>query len=324
MTFYQGWDGPKVYAAQLGEPVQLDLTMPAPQVGIVPLRPLDLSDILGGAFKAVRFNPVVMLGLTTLIVLITQLLGSLAAAALGPSADGLVPQGELEAVGLSGSVLLGSAASQLAIVVVNMGLMYATAQAVRAVRVRPADALRQMGRRLGPALALMALLTVFSAIPLAAMIAGFGASTTSGEVEAAVGVALLLFLVAVPVAIWLSIKWSFAPCLITIENLGPIRALRRSWDLTRGLFWRVLGITMLVNLVVGIAAGTVTQAFSFGAMLLTIGEQPQAMLVVLTASTVISTALTVPLTSAATTLLYLDARIRREGFDIILSEEMYR
>ena len=64
--------------------------MPRPQVrpalapGIIPLRPLSLSDIFNGAAVYIRANARATLGLTAVIVVITQLFTL--AAALGPLA----------------------------------------------------------------------------------------------------------------------------------------------------------------------------------------------------------------------------------------------
>ncbi|MDQ7992285.1 MAG: glycerophosphoryl diester phosphodiesterase membrane domain-containing protein [Propionicimonas sp.] len=326
MTFSQGWDGPKVYAAQLGEPVRLDLTMPPPQVGIVPLRPLGVGDVLSGAFKAVRFNPAVMFGLTVLVVLLGQLLGTGATLLLGEQLGAsLVPYEEpgLSIFGDVPTMLVQFGTGELTGLVVNMALMYATAQAVLARRVRPADALRHLGRRLLPALGLAGLLGGVGLLAVGAVALVFGAAGSSQDPSAVIGLGFLLLLLAGPLAAWLSIRLSFAACVVAVEEVGPIRALRRSWAVTRGLFWRVLGITLLVNLVVGMAAGTVSQVFTFGAMLLALESEAQFMLVAVTASTVVASVLTLPLTSAATTLLYVDCRIRREGFDIALSEAMY-
>ncbi|HEX4392883.1 MAG TPA: hypothetical protein VH084_15290, partial [Mycobacterium sp.] len=77
------------YAQQFGYPPQPGYGVPPPpQVrrawapGIIPLRPLSLSDIYNGAAVYIRANARVTLGLTAVVVVITQLLTL--AAALGP------------------------------------------------------------------------------------------------------------------------------------------------------------------------------------------------------------------------------------------------
>lgn len=333
MTFTPGWEGPKIYASQLGaEPLGAEGAILPPEVGIVPLRPLQTGDILGGAFKAVRYNPLVMFGLTILVVLVAQLLGTLATYVFGRQLGfDLIPfedVGEgaiLDQIGLTASVVVGSLVTGVTSIVVNMGLMYATTQAVSGRRVKAAEALLHMGRRMWPALVLAAIETaaVLAVVGAGAGLLALGA--LGNNAPTIIALSFVLLLVAAVPGVWLYVRLSFAPCAIAVERLGPIRAIGRSWRLTGGLFWRILGITLLVNLIVGMAAGTVTQVFGFGATMLALAStQPWALLAVTTASTVVSVGLTTPLTSAATALLYVDARIRREGFDITLSEAMLR
>jgi hypothetical protein len=204
-----------------------------------------------------------------------------------------------------------------------MGLMFATAQAVSAKRTKPVAALRHMGRRLGPALALVALGAAVAVIVIviAGMLVAFAAAAGPGAV---IGLIFLLGLVVGVPATWVVTRLLFAPCAIAVESLGPFQAIARSWQLTTGLFWRTLGITILVNVIVGMASGTVAQVFSFAAMLFALSSEQTWLVLAMTAmSTIVSVTLTLPLTSAATTLLYVDARVRREGFDITLSEAMY-
>ena len=74
---------------------------PAIKPGVIPLRPLTLTDILNGAFSYIRTNPKATLGLTTVVVVIAQLIGL--ALQIGP----LAAMGEL-------GVLRGEEASMAA------------------------------------------------------------------------------------------------------------------------------------------------------------------------------------------------------------------
>ena len=85
---------------------------PALKPGVIPLRPLTLTDILNGAVAYIRANPKATLGLTTVVVVVAQLLG--ADLAVGP----LAATGELGGAArrggdeLSTGILLGSSASE--------------------------------------------------------------------------------------------------------------------------------------------------------------------------------------------------------------------
>ena len=77
---------------------------------------------------------------------------------------------------------------------------------------------------------------------------------------------MILALVIVPLAIYLYVKFSLTAPAIAVEGiLNPIRALQRSWHLTKGnslrlfAFFLVLGVTVLVvylvlSLILGIPA----------------------------------------------------------------------
>ena len=52
--------------------------------------------------------------------------------------------------------------------------------------------------------------------------------------------------------IWIYIKILVAPAAVVIEELGALDGLRRSWQLTRANWWRILGITLVVGIMVGI------------------------------------------------------------------------
>ena len=85
---------------------------PALKPGVIPLRPLSLSDIFNGAVAYIRANPKATLGLTTVVVVAAQILALILS--VGP----LAVTGELHPT-LSGEevstgALLGSSASSLA------------------------------------------------------------------------------------------------------------------------------------------------------------------------------------------------------------------
>lgn len=86
-----------------------------------------------------------------------------------------------------------------------------------------------------------------------------------------------------------------------IEQAGVRPALRRSWQLTRGHEWHVLGLI----LVVGVPVGTV----SVGALLLTTGSGTSVGAVAL--GIVVNTVLA-SFSALTTALLYFDLRARQE------------
>ena len=108
--------------------------------------------------------------------------------------------------------------------------------------------------------------------------------------------------------------------------------MRRSWRLTRGYFWRTLGIQLLVNAMISIALSFVTTPinliFSFGGGLLAPnGTDPAASMtstlllsyIVVGVVTALFGAVGAVVTTATTSLMYIDLRMRSEGLDLDLA-----
>ena len=109
-------------------------------------------------------------------------------------------------------------------------------------------------------------------------------------------------------------------------RVGIWGALRRSWQLVRGKFWRVFGILLFGGLVVNI----VSYALQFGisALVFTLGSWADssdgsgatAVAIAIGAAAGLATVLTLiaslAFMSAVQALIYLDLRVRREGLDL--------
>jgi hypothetical protein len=131
-------------------------------------------------------------------------------------------------------------------------------------------------------------------------------------------VAVLLAVPLLPLAIFVYVRWSLAPQAIVVERVGPIRGLRRSWELTRRSFWRTLWLYLLLGLITGIVSGVLSAVAgapitSFG----TSGSQLAAQAVV----TAVVGILVAPLVLIASTIYYYDLRIRKEAFDLEMLAE---
>ncbi len=104
---------------------------------------------------------------------------------------------------------------------------------------------------------------------------------------------------------------------IVSERAGPIAAIGRSWELTRGHWWRTFGtllVLWLLWLVLDIALG----ATLLGAIA-TADDMSQATYAVLqTALSIVLNAIVYPLIAAIISVIYYDLRVRNEGFDLQL------
>jgi membrane-anchored glycerophosphoryl diester phosphodiesterase (GDPDase) len=165
-----------------------------------------------------------------------------------------------------------------------------------------------------------------------------GSDTSTGSIMGAVfatfGVTLLAFLGGAALFLWLSTKLAFVPAAIVLEKFSVGRAIARSWTLTRGYFWRTLGILLLVEVMVWIATNIVAVplqlVLSLGATLLdptgagsvspdAVGAGAAVALIVSYAIVSIVSAIGMVLISATWSLLYLDLRMRKEGLDLELA-----
>jgi hypothetical protein len=120
-----------------------------------------------------------------------------------------------------------------------------------------------------------------------------------------------LFLLVPGVIVWLGL---FAtPAVVVFERLGAAESIGRSWNLAKGMKGKVLGVMLLAYLVViavQLAVEMVAQAIGLNPIM---GSVASSVLVIFI----------YPLIGICTALLYYDARIRKEGFDLqVLASEL--
>jgi hypothetical protein len=292
--------------------------------GIIPLRPLSLTDIFNGAASYIRTNMKATLGLTAIIVVSTQIItliatvGPLAAASRLRSAPadeltgGYVTAWLLSA-GLAGLVgwLAGLLLSGMLTVVVS--------RAVFGWTIGPGEAWARIRGRLPALIGLVALESVGLVILcglVGLIVAAVGAAASAG---AAVLIALPLVLVAIATVVYFYTVLSFAPVLIVLERLPVIDAITRSFTLVRNSFWRVFGIRLLTWLVVVLIAGAIAAPFDFvGGLLVGPGGSVLIGATVGAVGSAIGRIITAPFSAGVVVLLYTDRRIRAEAFDLVL------
>jgi membrane-anchored glycerophosphoryl diester phosphodiesterase (GDPDase) len=167
-------------------------------------------------------------------------------------------------------------------------------------------------RRLG-ALIVQSLILIGGLVALYAVIIGaaVGLAFLGGSAAAAL-VIVVLFLVAIPLMVYVYVRTSLAAPAIVLEGLSGWRGLVRSWHLVRGSFWRMFGIRLLLALITGIIEGLLVVLLSIAGTTLDANGQ----FIINQAATAIAAVFVGPVTYIGVTLLYYDTRIRKEGFDI--------
>ncbi|MBN9521428.1 hypothetical protein J0H58_23380 [bacterium] len=127
--------------------------------------------------------------------------------------------------------------------------------------------------------------------------------------------------------IYLAIIYAFVGQIVVLERLGVGEALSRSSELVKGFWWRVFGVLFLVGFVNAVIQGTVGGVL--GAVMpaqevIPGPNGPQVQLNPLNHSVTTLVSVLVGIvfttyTAVCTTLLYLDLRIRKEGYDLELA-----
>lgn len=338
-----------------GKPVPFGHNYAAPpKPGVIPLRPLGLGEILDGAFQAARRNGKAMFGsalifqlATTAVTLLVmfvafgQFMGQLlsfdstfdetdpaAAAALG---GGIITY--------SVSILLTAFLSVIIQMVLQGALVIPVLRAVLNRKTSFGEMWRLAKPRVGSlivlallyAAAMVVAIVVYTLIVVGLVFAISPDSETG--VLGIIGLAVLLSLPFLVAGIWLGTKVLVAPAAVVVENIGAVAAVKRSWQLTAGNWWRTFGTSLLAAIIAGVIGSIITTPVAFLAGLLTpmmVGteatpEQLVTQMIIIQAISGVIGALVGAVTLAFQTgvmaLIYVDLRMRRDGFDITLLKE---
>lgn len=308
------------------------------------LRPWLPVDLLDNAARTISENKAVMLGLPVLggiVVTVAQL--GLAQITVPGGLSGLVDSDD-DTIGSGSIVLMYGGQLVLYTIAATMLSGVIAIAAVRSqlhARVGGRELLRLVRPSLLPLLGVglvqsLVLIGLFAGWFGITFGAAFGVSTASSAGAGLIGV--LLFLAGIPVAIIIGTRLALAGTVVLMEGrrapdiglyvaerVGVGGALKRSWRLVRGRFWRTFGILMFAGVVVTIV-GYVIQA---GAVLLVAAVAAWAdagggaVIAVSVAvaggiGAALATIASLAFLSAVAAMLYLDLRVRREGLDLWL------
>lgn len=308
----------------------------APDVkpGVIPLRPLGVTEILDGAITTIRRNLAAMLGLSAIVAATTQIVTAAVLAWVFGEAITEPDLGMSDAEALDSlargipAAVLGWLVTVIATVFLTGVLTVVVGQAVLGRDLSIGQAWRESKGRLPRLLGLTFLYTLIYFSPLIVVVLlAVGLSLVGGAAGAVL--AVVAGLAAIPVTIWLYVRYALStPALMlettTADNTSrPIRvveSLRRSATLVRTSWWRVFAILLLILIITFLIGQVVAVPFGVPSMLGTnAGDDPVTWYVLNTLAGMISATITAPFAAAATALLYIDRRIRREGLDIELA-----
>jgi hypothetical protein len=314
-----------------------------------PLRPWLPADLLDNAARTIAENKAIMLGLPVLAAIaLVAVQAALTEVAVPGGLDGFF--GADDPFQQAGAAILLTYGVQLVLFSV-VSSMLAGIIALAAVRSQLAQRVgpRELLRLVRPALPALAAVGVAQSLSFVLLIGGWvlaifgvGAGTDAAiSSDAAGAVAVAMMLVGGVLVLIFGVRLVLAGTVVLMEGrhapdiglhiparVGIWGALRRSWRLVKGKFWRVFGILLFGGLVVNI----VSYALQFGitTLVFTVGSWADssestgatAVAVALGAAAAVATVLTLVASlafmSAVQALIYLDLRIRREGLDLWL------
>lgn len=122
---------------------------------------------------------------------------------------------------------------------------------------------------------------------------------------------MLLIIPGIIVAVWFSLYQQ----VVVLEGKGASASLSRSKQLVKGNFWRATAVVLVVYLITGTIGQLVAIPFNaLGVLLL----GPEVGTLIGNLGSMLISALVMPYSFIATTLLYFDLRARKEGYDLEL------
>lgn len=319
---------------------------PPPQAahkpGAIPLRPLSLGDMYDAAFKIIRFNPRATVGSAVLVASIAMAIPVLATAVLGAALDlsiagGLTTDstgtttltGEDVAgiAGVFGSLALGSVLQGIGLILVGGMIAHVVAAAAVGHKLTLGQAWAAThGKRwrligltflLGLATTMLLVLYVLSWVVVVMAAGDWQVPLVYGLISVPLFGAFFLWF-------WVRVYYLPVPALM-LEPIGVFGALGRGFHLTRKAFWRTFGIGLLTFVIAQIAGSMLSMPVSLVSQGLLLGGVPGEagvfLLVIGQAiASVITAAFVAPFTTSVATLQYVDLRMRKEAFDVVLMQ----
>lgn len=297
---------------------------------MIPLRPLQVGEILTGAIEYVRRNPAAVIGVSAIVGFFAAM-GQLAVIATGYGsletaqeqlADNLETATLSDVVPLFRTLLivtvlqsviigllqvLGS--GMLAHVMGRSALGEHTSFGKAWALVRP-----QIWRlvaatvMVGLAVLLVVIIPLLPGIFLAAT-----AGATAGAIALGFG-----GLISLVLGIWVAFSLVLTTPVIALEDCGPVRAIVRSASLVNGSFWRTLGIVLL-GTILGQAVGAIASA-PFGLFGASGAELSTGSVFALALGGMVTMLVALPFIAGVTTLVYLDRRMRTENLAEVLAD----
>lgn len=313
---------------------------PPPKPGLIPLRPLGFGTLLSAPFQVLRRNPkaafgsgLIIQGLSLLLsAALTGLIMWIAFSRLAfseASDRDTMTAGSVASIVLS--VLVPLALSLIGTALLQGVIVLEVARGTLGERLRLGSLWRLARGRLVLLVGWVLLVGAGILVAVLAVTAVVWALVVNGPAMLVIGILVAVFggLAMVAGFIWLGTKLSLVPSSIVLERLGIAAAIARSWSLTNGFFWRTFAIQALIALILQVVTQIVvtplTLVFGFSTALLDPNGQGDGVVAgvilygVIVLVTLVIGAIAAVVQAAATALIYIDLRMRKEGLDLQLT-----
>ena len=322
---------------------------PPPKPGLIPLHPLSFGTIIGSSFRVMRRNPGPTFGLSVLLygfvtIVYVGLIGLLFATSISRIGSASYDdQGDIVAgsIGLIAlSTLVPTSLALVATALLQGIISLEVSRATLGEKLKTRGLWRLAKGRLGQmvlwALMLTGFIVVYVLVSSIATGLLFAATTVTTDVNSGVAavlgslaITLLIGLAFGAIAAWLGIKTSLVPSIVMLERLTLGASIRRSWQLTRGNFWRTLGAQLLIGVIIYAATYIVSIPITLIGYIIIGLTNPTddegayvlsfvIMYLVIGMITVVVGAIGLVMQSASLALIYIDIRMRKEGLDLEL------
>jgi hypothetical protein len=277
----------------------------APKPGIIPLRPLGLSEILDGTFANARQNPGATFGLAAIVMTaigLVNLVLDLAGRDASTGMRTLLAVGSFAITWSAQSVVAG----MLSVII---------SEAVLGGKITLGGAYERLHNRLRGLVLLGFAVLGLTALGLLAL------------VLAAVGLTAVGLLVFLAWAVYVAVLCGVSGPAYALEG-GRVRdALRRSRSLITGAWWRTFGIILLIGIVAILLSTILMIPFSLisagggGTVFVgTSSHMSTTALFVNAVGSIVSYTITIPIVSGGIALIYVDRRMRVEGLEVTLAQ----
>ena len=341
----QQWGAaPQPDAAWQGTQTQGGTAWTVAQPGIIPLRPLTVGELFNGAFQAVRVNPQTMFGfafaIMAIVGLVEALFSSSSTTTLSHAISSQSAQDVFDSLGSTLGSFATSGLSLLATAFLSGMLALTVWDAVLGRKSSPADAWHRFSPRFVPVLlatfligiiefVLIVLVLLVFMIPFFLVVVNAASARSYDSASASIGgafaIIFLMIVALIVVGCFLTVKFAFTSSAVVLEGLGPVDALKRSWSLSKGSFWRILGRIWLIGIVTGLISGVLGAVV--GAILGVGAAAADSVGLLVAFSAFLSallSAVVIPVQSSFYTLMYLDERMRKENLAPMIAQEASR